>query len=62
VGNLGGYVGPDLIGTVRTAAHGAAEAAFFTLAAVALVGALIVIFLPRTQQRTGVEPMITARE
>jgi len=62
LGNLGGYVGPDLIGTVRTAAHGAAEAAFFTLAAVALVGALIVIFLPRTQQRTGVEPMITARE
>jgi hypothetical protein len=49
VGNLGGYFGPDLIGTIRTAAHGAAEAAFFTLAVIALVGALIVIFLPRTQ-------------
>jgi MFS family permease len=50
VGNLGGYFGPDLIGSIRTAAHGAAEAAFFTLAVIALVGALIVIFLPRTQQ------------
>jgi len=49
VGNLGGYFGPDLIGTIRTAAGGAAEAAFFVLAGVALVGALIVIFLPRTQ-------------
>jgi MFS family permease len=46
VGNLGGYFGPDLIGTIRTAAHGAAEAAFFALAGIALVGALIVIFLP----------------
>jgi nitrate/nitrite transporter NarK len=59
VGNLGGYFGPDLIGTIRTAANGAAEAAFYTLAALALVGALIVIFLPRTQ-RAGVAPM--ARE
>jgi MFS family permease len=50
VGNLGGYFGPDLIGTIRTAANGAAEAAFFALAGVALVGALIVIFLPRTQR------------
>jgi MFS family permease len=49
VGNLGGYFGPDLIGTIRTAANGATEAAFFTLAGIALVGALIVIFLPRTQ-------------
>jgi MFS family permease len=50
VGNLGGYFGPDLIGTIRTAAHGAAEAAFFTLAAIALVGALIVMFMPRPQR------------
>jgi len=47
VGNLGGYFGPDLIGTIRTAAGGAAEAAFWALAAIALVGALIVILLPR---------------
>ena len=57
VGNLGGYFGPDLIGTIRTAAHGAAGAAFFTLAAIALVGALIVIFLPRTQVK-GAEKMV----
>jgi MFS family permease len=49
VGNLGGYFGPDLIGTIRTAAGGATEAAFFTLAALALVGALIILFLPKTQ-------------
>ncbi len=60
VGNLGGYFGPDLIGTIRTAAHGAAEAAFYTLAGIALVGALIVIFLPRTQS-TGAARMATER-
>ncbi|MSQ60294.1 MAG: MFS transporter [Betaproteobacteria bacterium] len=49
VGNLGGYFGPDLIGTIRTAAGGAAEAAFFALAGLAFVGALIVILLPKTQ-------------
>jgi MFS family permease len=51
VGNLGGYFGPDLIGTIRTAAGGAAEAAFFALAGLAFVGALIVIMLPKTQAR-----------
>ena len=61
VGNLGGYFGPDLIGTVRTAANGAAEAAFYTLAVIALVGALIVIFLPRTQRAAGAQ-MVTQRE
>jgi MFS family permease len=49
VGNLGGYFGPDLIGTIRTAAGGATAAPFFALAAVALVGALIIILLPKTQ-------------
>ena len=38
VGNLGDYVGPDLIGTIRSAAHGAAEAAFLTLAVIVMVG------------------------
>jgi MFS family permease len=61
VGNLGGYFGPDLIGTIRTAAHGAAEAAFFTLAAIALVGALIVLFLPRTQP-SGAARMVAQRK
>jgi len=49
VGNLGGYFGPDLIGTIRTAAGGATGAAFFALAALALVGALIILLLPKTQ-------------
>ena len=53
VGNLGGYFGPDLIGTIRTAAGGAAEAAFFFLAGLALVGALIVLFLPKTPRTLG---------
>ena len=61
VGNLGGYFGPDLIGSIRMAAHGAAEAAFFTLAGVALVGALIVILLPRTQ-RADATRMAAQRE
>ena len=50
VGNLGGYFGPDLIGTIRTAAGGKTEAAFFFLAGLALVGALIVLVLPKTQR------------
>ena len=54
VGNLGGYFGPDLIGTIRTAAGGATEAAFFALAALALVGALITILLPKTQPAQAV--------
>ena len=58
VGNLGGYVGPDLIGSIRTAAGGAAEAAFWALAGIALIGALIVIFLPRMQRAAapGIAP------
>ncbi|MCC7548822.1 MAG: MFS transporter [Burkholderiales bacterium] len=49
VGNLGGHFGPDLIGRIRAASGGANETAFFVLAAVAAVGVLIVIFLPKTQ-------------
>ena len=51
VGNLGGYFGPDMIGRIRTATGGATEPAFYTLAAVALLGALIILFLPRTQAK-----------
>jgi len=54
VGNLGGHFGPDLIGRIRTATGGASEAAFFTLAAVALLGAVITILLPRTERNPGV--------
>src|SRR6185295_12629274 len=49
VGNLGGYFGPDLIGRIRTAIN-STDAAFYALAAVALLGALIILFLPRTQR------------
>jgi nitrate/nitrite transporter NarK len=52
VGNLGGHFGPDLIGRIRTATGGASEAAFYTLAAVALLGAIIILVLPRTQPKT----------
>ncbi len=47
VGNLGGYFGPDMVGTLRTAAGGAAGVAFHALAVLALVGALVVLFMPR---------------
>jgi hypothetical protein len=50
VGNLGGHFGPDLIGRIRTATGGSSEAAFFTLAAVAFLGVLIILFLPGTQK------------
>ncbi len=50
VGNLGGYFGPDMIGRIRTATGGAAETAFFTLAAVALLGAVIILRLPRAKR------------
>ncbi len=53
VGNLGGHFGPDLIGRIRTATGGASEAAFFALAAVALLGALIILFLRGTQHKTA---------
>ena len=55
VGNLGGHFGPDLIGRIRMATGGSSQAAFYTLAAVALVGVLIILFLPRTESRVAVE-------
>ena len=55
VGNLGGYFGPDMIGRIRTATGGDSEAAFYTLAAVALLGALIILFLPRTAQKAAAQ-------
>jgi D-galactonate transporter len=47
IGNLGGHFGPDLIGRIRTTTN-STEAAFFTLAAIAFVGAVIILILPRT--------------
>jgi MFS family permease len=50
LGNLGGHFGPDLIGRIRTANGGESEAAFLALAAAALLGALITVFLPMGQR------------
>src|SRR5258706_3727941 len=58
VGNLGGYFGPDMIGRIRMTTGGATDPAFYTLAAVALLGALIILFLPTTQLQPS--PLETA--
>ncbi len=55
VGNLGGHFGPDLIGRIRMATGGSSEAAFFTLAAVAAIGVVITLLLPRTEKRVAVQ-------
>ena len=57
VGNLGGHFGPDLIGRIRMATGGASEAAFYTLAAVAFVGAIIILVLPKTQPKIATQPL-----
>jgi MFS family permease len=56
VGNLGGHFGPDLIGRIRMVTGGSSEAAFFALAGVALLGALIIVFLPGTQHKAAPSP------
>lgn len=53
VGNLGGHFGPDLIGRVRAVSGGSSEAAFFALAAIGLLGFLVIVFLPKTETRNG---------
>ncbi len=55
VGNLGGYFGPDMIGRIRTATGGDSAAAFYSLAAVALLGALIILYLPRTERKAAAQ-------
>jgi sugar phosphate permease len=46
VGNLGGHFGPDLIGRIRTAT-GSATGAFLFLAAMALLGAALTLWVTR---------------
>jgi nitrate/nitrite transporter NarK len=53
VGNLGGHFGPDLIGHVRTATGGTSAAASYAQAAVALLGVLAILFMPRTRGTAG---------
>lgn len=57
VGNLGGHFGPDLIGRIRTASGGATEAAFYTLTAVALIGAITILLLPKPSTATASSPV-----
>lgn len=52
VGNLGGHFGPDMIGRIRTAT-GSSESAFLALAAIAMLGVLIILFLPKTERNPG---------
>jgi MFS family permease len=46
VGNLGGYLGPDVMGRVRDANGGDATAAFLMLAGLAVAGAVILLAIP----------------
>jgi MFS transporter, ACS family, tartrate transporter len=57
-GHLGGYVGPDLIGRIRTATGGDSSGAFVALAIAAALGAFLTIVTPARQRaaRSPVEP------
>jgi len=47
IANLGGYFGPDLIGSIREATGGDSTAAFLTLAAMALLNTVLTWLLPK---------------
>jgi D-galactonate transporter len=53
VGNLGGYFGPDMIGRIRTST-GSTEAAFFALAAIAVLGAVVVLSMRKAPKAGAV--------
>ena len=55
VGNLGGYVGPMAIGWVRDH-YKSSEYAFYSLAAFALLGAVIILLLRGTQRSPALAP------
>jgi MFS transporter, ACS family, tartrate transporter len=55
VGNLGGYAGPLAIGWVRDHFQ-SSEYAFYALAACALLGALIILFLRGTERAPALAP------
>lgn len=50
VGNLGGHFGPDLIGRIR-AATGSTAGAFFSLAVIAVLGAIVMLVTTRDVPR-----------
>jgi MFS transporter, ACS family, tartrate transporter len=43
IGNLGGYVGPEVIGRIRTANGGDGDVAFFVLAGAAVLGGVVLL-------------------
>lgn len=47
IANLGGYFGPDLIGSIREASGGDSTAAFVALAAMALVMVILTVAMPK---------------
>jgi MFS family permease len=53
IGNLGGHFGPDLIGRIREANNGDSDAAFFTLAAAALLGGLTILLATLKRRSTA---------
>jgi MFS family permease len=53
IGNLGGHVGPDMVGRIRDASGGNSQAAFFVLAGAALTASLIIIRLPRPKKQAS---------
>jgi nitrate/nitrite transporter NarK len=59
VGNLGGYAGPLAIGWVRDH-YKSSELAFYSLAACALIGAIIILVLRGTQRTTDAPKPTTA--
>lgn len=49
-GNLGGHFGPDMIGRIRTATGGESQSAFLALAAIALIGTVIILVIPTARK------------
>src|SRR5690606_28382640 len=47
IANLGGYFGPDLIGSIREATGGDSTAAFLTLGAMALLNGVLTWLMPK---------------
>ena len=61
VGNLGGHIGPDFIGRVRTLSGGSSEVAFLALAGLSMAGGSIVLALPglRSAHRAPAPELVT---
>ena len=51
IGNVGGFVGPYLMGWIRVKAGGSFNAGLLTLAAILVLGAVIVLRLEQPEER-----------